>query len=576
MGFSQIPVNINPKLFYIGTDPEFLNIKATESFLNIETTMAFLQTNYLNKNFKGQTLVLSKKSSSPAGLHLRFNHQFKGMPVYQSFIQASYTREGKLYSVIDALVKFETFNDGASNVSPQFWVNTNIGLIAAFKTFKYDSITNQPFTQIYTTDGVLVHSYCSRLYLNNPDSMVTAMVYLPNPIVAANTTYGGNYMDKNDQNNNELTNVRSKVRVPLRFENGKFILTDGIITLKNLHDPAIAPVEPTDTFINYTRDQSGFEDINVFYHLKTYSDYIRNIGFSDMLDSIYVDSHGVSGSDDSFFEPDSFPYEIEYGTGNVDDGEDGQVIIHEFGHSLSVIGAPSTVQGSQRIAMEEGQADYLAMSYSRSLSNNLPNDVFSWDGHNEFWAGFVTNTKRKYKDLTGVKDIDREVWSTALICIFDKLGRNKSDSIILSYYFHQAGGSSVTMPKMAGVILKMDSLLFNGINVAKIWQCFTDRGILDTVPWYLIKITQLINSSDIQIYNTSDFAKGIAPLRIISNNPHLWNEVEIYNNLGQKLNAFIAEKEILISPELFVPGVYYLKINSKDGQLFYTKKIIRF
>ncbi len=576
ISFSQSKHIGKPELFYIPSNPDYININTRLQFSSTENLIAFLELNYLNKLLGDQKLELESIKKSPIGTHYIFKHLVKGMAVYQSFIQVNYDQSDNLVLIINNLVKYEDyFYPKSLVIKGDFWMNTNYGLTPVYKTSKWDSITHQSVENFYTLDDQKLLTYNPKLYFQSPDSLVSAMVYLPNPIVAANAKYGDKgFIDDGDKNTPELTNTRSKVRVPLRFANGKFKLTDGLITIKNIHDPAIAPVEPTDTFLNYTRDQSGFEDINAFYHLHNYSNYLRKIGFSKLLDTIYVDTHGSGGEDNSSFDPGVYPYVLEFGTGGVDDAEDGQVIIHEFGHSLSTLASSGTVQGNQRMAMEEGQADYVAMSYSRSLSKNKRNEVFSWDGHNEFWSGFTTNTSLKYKDLTGIKDVDREVWSTALMCIRDKFRGTKSDSIIFSSYYLQASQS--TMPQMARVILKMDSILFKGKDVAFIWQCFTDRGILDTVPRSLTKLTPINIKEEIKILNTTDYSQGLAPLRIQLANPYLWNAIEIYDNIGQKIISITTTKEIILMPQDYKAGVYYLKFNSASGSQNISKKIIRF
>lgn len=574
LGIAQNVQPRNQEITFLPTIPNYISVKESNQFVNYETTQSFLSSKFLNSNLSGQSLKLDVVKSSPVGNHIRFKHVFNNLEVYQSYIQANYSHEGKLYSVIDVLAKFDTYSKPVYNETNNLWINTSNGLVQGFITNQFDSSTKQPMIKLFSTDNQLIYSYSSRLYYHGPDSMVSAMVYLPNPIVAANTSYGGQYIDNNNKNNTALTQARSRVRVPLTFENGKFLMKGGFLTLKNLHDPVIQPVQPTDTFLNYTRDQSGFEDINAFYHMTTFSNYLRKTGFKGLLDSIYIDTHTDYGDDNSFFDPFPQPYHLEFSVGNVDDAEDGQVVIHEFGHSLSVVGSSGTAVGNERLSMEEGQADYVAMSYSRSLSKNKPDQVFSWDGHNEFWPGYFTNVSRTYLNLTGNTGTDREVWSTPLLCIYDKLGRGISDSLIFSYYFHQAPNTN--MPQMARVILKMDSLLNKGRYVANIWQCFTDRKMLDTVPWYLVGIDPINPQADVKFHNTAEFANGQAAAEVIFRFPMLWNQLEIYNNLGQLVKVMPLNAKNILDPSEFNSGIYYVKIRSKDGKFVLSEKLVRF
>jgi hypothetical protein len=73
------------------------------------------------------------------------------------------------------------------------------------------------------------------------------------------------------------------------------------------------------------------------------------------------------------------------------------------------------------------------MSYSRSFNQWQPTDaayhwVFSWDGHNPFWAGRVTNWPNLYPGgLTGQIHTDGQIWATALMRIWNQIGRQKTD-----------------------------------------------------------------------------------------------------------------------------------------------------
>jgi len=571
-GFAQMYITLDNPIFLKTESPEY-NTLSIPAFRSNELAIHYLEKNYLQSDIPGQSLVMDYSIESPVGSHTRYKHILFGLPVFQSHIQINTDKQGNIYSIINALSKIEPVSQGTMPDNAELWINTNKGLQRAVSKLEWDPEIKQPIHRIYGMDNSVIHAYHSRLFLTNPDSMVTGMVYLPNPIVVSNANYGGKYIDNNDKNTAELTNARESVRFPMQFKNGKFILKQGYITIKDIHTPTIFPVQPTDTFLNYTRDQSGFEDVNVYYHLYNYSEYVKKIGFKTLLDSIYVDTHGEGGDDNSFFDPAKYPYILEFGTGNVDDAEDAQVVIHEFGHSLSVLASPGTARGHQRLSMEEGQADYVSMAYSQSLNKNKKHKVFSWDGHNEFWDGFVTNTSRKYQDLSGILDVDREIWSTPLMCIHDKLGKSKTDSLVLSYYYLQS--FETTMPQMARVILKMDSMLFKGRNVVNIWQCFTDRGILDTVPWMLVKTNPINLKEEVMLKNSSEFANGVSNATLQILHPNQWKDIIVLNNIGQEIAVYSSQEQIELNPQMFSAGVYYIKVQSMDGQYNLNFKLLK-
>ncbi len=571
-GLSQSVPETNQKTVYKPTDPKFVSVQDSVFFKSQTELLKYAEKNYLNSEIQFQELRLVSQKKSPAGSHTLLRHYYQNYPVFQSTLMLTLSKEGQLVLVTHHLVPFEKpvlYESFPENCTE--WMSSSAGLIPVYR--EVEQSTRKVITY-KSTGGETLLRYHPRLYLQNPDTQIKAMVFMPNPIVKSNAKYGGGYKDNNDADSPELTASRSKVQVLVNYKNGKFILGDGLITLKDIHNPAGNPIQPTDTFLNYTRSHDGFEDVNVYYHIKSFSDYLRLKGFEGLLDSIHVDPHGANGDDNSFLDPSTYPLELEIGTGNVDDGEDAQVVLHEFGHGLSVVASPGTTSGNQRLAMEEGQADYAAMSYSWSLSKNKSCEVFSWDGHNEFWSGFSICTNRMYKDLTGIKDLDREVWSTPLKCIYDKLGRARADSLIYSSYFMQAADSK--MPQMARVILKLDSMMYGGKEVGKIWQCFTDRGILDTVPKKLDKLDLLESEKEIKILNSYEFAKNMNPLVILVFNPNRWGDLKMYNSLGQLVMVSAIENRMELSPIAFKPGQYYLVFTSKNYSETVTKKLMKF
>ncbi|MCB9252674.1 MAG: hypothetical protein H6605_09425 [Flavobacteriales bacterium] len=525
------------------------------------------------KNVSEQVFTIEYKKESKIGFHYKFKHSFKGYPVYDSYILVHLDKTLKPYLVQTNLKEITKEVTETDFKGQNTWFKTDGDLVAARQVLEFNVEKGQNFAMVYDRYGRILSSNDPRLYFFKKDSMVSAMVYLPNPIVTDNAKYGGSYVDNVNKTNSILDNARRKVRFPATYDSGKFILQHDKFRIKDLNPPIEEPVQPTDTFFNYKRDESGFEDVNAYYHIYAYYEYLKGKGFVDLIDSIEIDSHGENGDDNSFFDPSKYPFTLEFGTGGVDDAEDAQVVIHELGHSLSHLAATGTANGGERLIMEEGQADYLCLSYSRSLSSNHPYRVFSWDAHNEFWDGFNGNTTLTYPERSGIKDIDREIWSTALICMLEKIGREKSDEIVLNYYYHQVGNSN--MPAMARVILKMDSMLHGGKHVAAIWQCFNDRQILDTVPWYLIGVRDLVRNPDYKLINSYAFSLGLEPAEIkIAKNVDL-SSVEIYDQLGQKLRTIESGEPLIMHPEDFVPGIYYIRLLLMSGKNTEPLKLIR-
>ena len=86
--------------------------------------------------------------------------------------------------------------------------------------------------------------------------------------------------------------------------------------------------------------------------------------------------------DNSFYSPSAD--EIQLGTGGVDDGEDADVIVHEYGHAVQDAQTPDAfaVPAEPGGAMGEGFGDYLAAAYSTEMAGFDPEwtpCIMEWD-----------------------------------------------------------------------------------------------------------------------------------------------------------------------------------------------------
>jgi hypothetical protein len=52
------------------------------------------------------------------------------------------------------------------------------------------------------------------------------------------------------------------------------------------------------------RNHAGFEEVNIFYHLNSYREFLDSLGFGDLADyQLKVDAHGMDGADQSAYSP---------------------------------------------------------------------------------------------------------------------------------------------------------------------------------------------------------------------------------------------------------------------------------
>ncbi len=330
-------------------------------------------------------------------------------------------------------------------------------------------------------DRVLVDEFGQERFredwlLRFSDSSVRARVFRPDPVSRLQLPYGGLLRDRNDSSSALLRQAMDSVRIRISFENDSFRLKNTYMEFGEFSPPIRkkAVAASADSFW-FDRNQPQFEEVNAFYHLNSFREYINGLGFDSLAKfPVAVDAHGLDGADQSAYSPlQGF---IAYGDGNVDDAEDASVIIHEYGHVLCQAASPFGNSGQERRALEEGICDFLAGSYLRSMSSYMPNRLFRWDGNNEFWPGRSLASASLYPaDLSGNLYADGGLFCSALHRLEESIGRNQTHRILLSAL--PALRPNISMTAAARFLLLSDSALSGGQFSAFIRQRFQERGI---------------------------------------------------------------------------------------------------
>jgi hypothetical protein len=276
----------------------------------------------------------------------------------------------------------------------------------------------------------------------------TATVFTPDPLSSSGgTVYGtGGFVDGADADTADLTGQLVGVTL-LDID-----LTGGIHTLKGPFAEIVDTEAPfkglftqASSSFNSTRSPDVFEAAFTYYHIDRFMRYINapsgsgglglTVAPTQYVGGVRFDPHGLSGADNSHYTPGTG--QLAFGEGGVDDDEDADVVIHELGHGLHdwVTASPGV---SQVNGLSEGTGDYFAQSYSRAYGN-VPSSnpawhwTFSWDGHNPFWAGRITNYTATWPGgLVGQVHTDGQIWATCLMRIWNQLGAVKTDRVVLA------------------------------------------------------------------------------------------------------------------------------------------------
>ena len=110
----------------------------------------------------------------------------------------------------------------------------------------------------------------------------------------------------------------------------------------------------------FTRDQDQFEQVMAYFWVDRAQTYLQSLGFDDIVHEPFHVKVGQYGGDNSY-QTDK-PYRIRLGKGGVDDAEDAEVIVHEYGHAVHQSQVPGYGQSADAGAIGESFGDYLAVT----------------------------------------------------------------------------------------------------------------------------------------------------------------------------------------------------------------------
>jgi len=245
---------------------------------------------------------------------------------------------------------------------------------------------------------------------------------------------------------------------------------------------------PANTF-RYTRHQDGFEQVMAYYWVTEAQKYIHSLGFGESRRPIDDRPQAVRinqwGQDNSF-ATDQPKNELRFGKGGVDDAEDAEVVLHEYGHAIHF--SQNFVFGSEEAgAISEGFGDYWAVTVADVVSKSLgvPEReplpcVADWDSTS--YTSSVPHCLRRVDtnlhypaDLSGEVHHDGQIWSRALWDIRQALGNVKADTIILQGSFDFPG---TAMPDLANRTVDAARHLYGNAAAKAVTGAFADRGIL--------------------------------------------------------------------------------------------------
>jgi hypothetical protein len=307
----------------------------------------------------------------------------------------------------------------------------------------------------------------------------TGIVFYPNPVAYLQDQ---SLTDQKDADYEALWPAYVEVTLT-NLDGSGYLNGDWANVISETGNPAYAP----DNVFEYNRHDDEFEQVMAYFWVTEAQKYIQSLGFGTTYRPINMESQDIRintwGLDNSY-SWDKHDV-LRFGKGGVDDAEDAEVILHEYGHAMQ--DSQATPFGNfgfspEAGAIGEGFGDYWAVTVSNFIAPTPdPACVADWDS-----VSYTTEEPHCLRridldlhypeDLTGYIHYDGQIWSRALWDIRNALGHEVADTIILEAQFGFAADTS--MPAAAQVTVDTAKRLY-GKKVAKtVLAAFEDRGIL--------------------------------------------------------------------------------------------------
>ncbi|MEU4996876.1 M36 family metallopeptidase [Streptomyces sp. NPDC021622] len=204
----------------------------------------------------------------------------------------------------------------------------------------------------------------------------------------------------------------------------------------------------------YGRHDDQFEQVMAYFWVNESQEYLQSLGFGTELPGANDRAQPVRinqwGADNSYFTDKKA--EIRFGKGGVDDAEDAEVVIHEYGHAVHHAQVPGFGTSVEAGSIGEAWGDYLAVSvgayadakYGWPAKADLA-CVADWDAVSYSDAPHCLrriDSDKTYADREGEVHADGEIWSRALFDIRGELGARTADRIIVNAQFGFAPDTS--------------------------------------------------------------------------------------------------------------------------------------
>jgi hypothetical protein len=313
------------------------------------------------------------------------------------------------------------------------------------------------------------------------NSTGTGRVFFPNPVAQLQDQ---SLTDQNDADYAALQPAYRTVTLT-NLDGSGYLRGDYANVRSETGDPAYSP---TNTFV-YGRSDDRFEQVMAYYWVTEAQKYFQRLGFRPGGPYAPVNLESQDLRINQWGQDNSFSWDkhdmIKLGKGGVDDAEDAEVIIHEYGHAVHDAQVPGFGSTLEAGSIGEAWGDYLAVTVTNVIAPTPDAPcVADWDSVS--YTSTLPHCLRRVdtnlhypQDVRGEVHADGRIWSRALWDIRQALGATKADTLILQAQFSFAPDTSFNAAADT-TVATAKSLGYSTSEVAAVRTAFTDRGFTVT------------------------------------------------------------------------------------------------
>jgi len=452
-------------------------------------------------------LKFDKVKDSILGSHVLYQQYYAGKPISGAWIRVDIDKDGRVYNILSDLVPepaiaktrmAEARRPGATRRRQLAESEANARAIEAAGAGPGDSVKVLLTELVYyprngvpiLTWKVIVKTTPSsesktqrpaewKMYIDAETGEILekqnllrfvdgkGRVFDPNPVVTLNDT---------SLNDKSRIPDKAYVEVVLRDLKKTGFLEGPFVTTKTTPKR----VKRTNFDFRFKRSDRAFKEVMVYFHIDRIQRHLQELGFKNVLNHPIPANIDGQTDDNSHYSPSE--KDLTFGTGGVDDAEDAEIILHEYGHAIQDDQVPGFGAKEEGGAMGEGFGDFLAASFfsdvkPKEMKMTLGNwDATAYSGDEPPYLRRLDSNKKYPKDLDGEVHDDGEIWSACLWELRGVLGRQTAERLVIAHHFLLSRDSG--FEDGSNALITADKNLNKGANEKAIRDVFVRRGIL--------------------------------------------------------------------------------------------------